>query len=154
MSSSAFTSIQTALTALVSGVAAVGTVHEGRRLTSDWNGFIDQFVTGGKVNGWTVNRRSFTEDRMDSLENLRRTTFVICGYYTLATPAAGVATSESEFDAMIEGICNAVRDTYTMTATSELSSPAQLAIKDERVFGDVLVHYCELTVVVQERITV
>lgn len=154
MSASAFTSIQTALAALVGGVAAVGVVHEGRRLSYNWSTFLAQFGDTGKVNGWTVNRRSFTESRLDSFENERQSTFVIAGHYTLAEPEAGKPTSEGEFDAMIESICNAVRDTYTMSSTAELSAPAQLTLKDERMFGDVLVHYCEITVVVQERITV
>ena len=143
--------IQAALVLLVRNAVGVENVYSGSRLTDDWNSFIEQFrdASGLIVHGWTVQFSKNEETRNNSLENEVTYHFVIRGYRTLE--AGG--DSEAAFDKSLMAVADAVRATHDFTATAELSYPAEVTIKDERVFGGVLVHYGEITVRAQEMLS-
>lgn len=149
--------IKAALLALVSAVPGLANVKLGRRLTYDWGNFVNQFqeVDDGvaRVNGWAIIWKGQDERRLTTMENLISHRFTISGYYTLReVKAADLTTSEEEFDLLISAITDKIRETHDLSGTSELSSPALVPLKDERLFGGVLCHYCEITIKADERL--
>jgi hypothetical protein len=87
------------------------------------------------------------------MENLITHRFQLTGVYTLReVKAADLTTSEEEFDLLISAITDKIRETHDLGGAAELSSPALVPLKDERLFGGVLCHYCEITITADERL--
>lgn len=154
--SSNLSTIQAALVALVSAATGTANVLSGKRLSYDWNRFVAQFrevydTTEARVHGWTVSYVGDDEVRETSLHNRLTYRFEVRGYYSLREVDTGdTTTSESEFDALIQAIKDQVRTTYSVSGTAEISSPASCRLKDERLFGGVLCHYCEIVLTADE----
>lgn len=144
-----YSSILSAVGALLTAAGCVN-VHLYQRLAQDWGTYLARFkdpTLGAKAaRGWTVSRKSTSEERGISLQNLRVYTFTIRGIRSLDDSVA----SETLFQTDIETVCDKFRETYNLTGTCELAGPPQVTIVDNRDFGGILCHYCEIDVRAQE----
>ena len=137
------------LAALLAHLDAAGcqNTYDYEPLAHDPGVFISQFKTGAnKIEGWTIARASFTEQRMTTGQAVRRHRFVIRGYWGVEEAAAsGKAIQER-----IEDICDRLRGDYDMSGTAELHDGPQGDQIDNRMFGPVLAHYGEISIWIQE----
>lgn len=134
------------------GVSGVGLVHKYERYAKENPAYLTLFTTGGVVNGWTITRESTTpiSDGGDAVSHtfFRAYTMVIRGYYSLDDSAE----TEITFQNLIETICDTFDADPTISGTVKEAEPMEVRTVGHRVFGNVLVHYCELALVfVQKR---
>lgn len=103
----------------------------------------------GIINFWTIARERTPENRLASRANERHYGLVIRGYYSLGEHGA----SEEVFEALVESICTVFRDKPALQGAAETSEPVQVDRPDpHRYLGEVLCHYAELRLSVQELI--
>ena len=128
-------------------VSGVGTkVHEYERWTANWKDYLAMFKTGSKIKGWTITRTKTPETSKTPSTNTRIHTFIIRGYYSLDDSEA----TEVTFQDLIESIATAFRTKPTLNETAADSTPLQVDTVGEIMFGDVLCHFCQLRLDVEE----
>ncbi len=145
---------------ILSGVSGIGVVHDYERRTNDWGKFLDLYrVEGtGKINGWTISRKA-TPKRLFAKGGsvATRTHHIrIRGIYGLKDDDA----SELIFQDLIEAIVPAFAAHDSLNSTCFTCSPTdnasegvdgiQVDLVENRIFGNVLCHYAELSLFVQE----
>lgn len=143
--------IREQIKAILSGVSGIGVVHDYDRWASTWEKFLDQYKdeATGKINGWAITRTK-TPEEADSFEkHARDYEFTVRGFYGLKDEDA----SEIVFQDLVEDICTAFRTNFTLNSTCDESGPMQVVLVENRVFGSVLCHYCELSIMARERVT-
>lgn len=142
--------IREQIKAILSGVSGVGVVHDYDRWAAHWAAFLGLFTVeedGQKtVNGWVITRRKTAANTASTTHDARRHDFLIRGIYGLKDDDA----SEIVFQQLIEDICAAFKAKYKLNDTADNTEPVQVAIVENRIFGNVLCHYCELTIAVDE----
>jgi len=135
---------------ILSAVADIGVVHDYERWASDWPAYLELFsiktLAGTYINGWEIMRKKTPSRTGSSTHDLRTHTFLIRGIYGLKDSAA----SEITFQALIEAICSAFRSNYQLNSTADNTEPVQVDLVENRVFGNVLCHYCELSLPADE----
>lgn len=141
--------VATAISVLIFQVSGVENIYDYMPLAKDWGSFLAQFRDGNRVQGWTVERKSTRNEWLDSEENLWTHTMLIRGYLGLSE----VDLSGKTFTGMIDDVVNKFDDEATLLGTVEEHQPANVRIQEHRTFGGALVHYCEIEIVCQERIT-
>lgn len=141
--------VRAAIKAVLEDVTNVGEVHDYERWAADWSAYLDLLKTtignSDVIRGWTITCESFPQERATfgvpgSID--RTYTYKLRGYFGLDDSAA------SEKTAMI-----VVEDVVEAFDDSDLASenePADLTLFEPRLFGDVLCHYAEITLVVEE----
>lgn len=141
--------IREQIAAIVAGISGVGVVHEYERWTATWKDFIDLFQDdGGKINGWMIRRiRTVEEDWGGSGQYLRHHSFRLTGIYGLQDAIASEITFQ---DDIVEPVCSALREERQLNDTADNSQPPQVKTIEERLFGNVLCHYCEIELVADE----
>lgn len=131
-----------------------GIVHGRSRLATDWAIYIARFKdpSDGRIRGWEICRIAVPEHRRGAIARHHR--FVLRGVLGFSDADA---TADS-FQELIEEVCNAFRDAADGASWQFINgdnpdqSPAQVSVIDERMFGNVLCHYCEIHLSVTERI--
>lgn len=148
--------IRAEIVSVMQGITDIGVVVGRRRLARSEKELIDKFgfKTGGKtyVRGWTVMRTSTPEEIRTAGgggTNYRLHTYTIDGYWSFKD----AEDSESDFQAMVETICDTFRPLATLNGKASRVGPPQVNEVGHRVFGDALVHYAELELTVTERVS-
>lgn len=131
----------------LSGVTGIGTVHDYLRWSNNWKNFLSQFKTSGDlINGWMITRVSTKEEHETASHATKTHTFKIIGVYGLKDEDE----TEITFQALIESISAAFRADYGLNGQAVDTSPIQVEIVEPRIFGNVLCHYCELSITASE----
>ncbi len=147
------TTNRTEIKTVLEGITDIGVVHDYERLTTDWKTYLDKFkpATKAYIRGWTIRREKTPEEYDELADNFgrRKYRFVIRGFASVDDANA----SSKTFDDLIETIC----DTFRPLTVNNLNGKAmgsgliQTEIVEDRMFGSVLCHYCELSLEVEER---
>ena len=145
------TTIREQVKTILSGVSGIGVVHDYERWNSDWTKFLDLFRIEGddekkRINGWSITRRKTPAKTASTTHDSRTHTFLIKGFYGLKDADA----SEIVFQQLIEDICAAFRAKYKLNDTADNTEPVQVDLVENRKYGIVLCHYCELTLIAEE----
>jgi hypothetical protein len=129
--------------------AEIEIVHEYDRFSKDWPKFLALFAdAAGKIHGYSITRRA-TPSRRDNVPTIQRAhQFLIRGYMGLNDAEA----TELAFQDEIEAIQTAFDSNNTLNGTVLDADPLQVKIVENRVFGNVLCHYAELTIEARERV--
>ncbi len=132
-------------------IPSIGKVYDYEPLVRDWKEYL-AFFTGAApdnmVKGWVVTRSRTPEAAEASKTNKRQITILIRGFYSIA----GKGATEKDFQNLIEAVCSKFRPLSRLGGLALFSSPVQVMIVEPRKFGDVLCHYCELNIEVEEEI--
>ena len=143
--------IEEQIKAILSGVDGMGVVHDYERWAATWEKFLALFSVEDaegvrRINGWTFSRRKTPETEPTESHNLRTYHFRFRGIYGLKDDDA----SERVFQQLIEDVCAAFRAAYKLNSTAHHTSPMQVNVVENRVFGKVLCHYAELELTAEE----
>ncbi len=141
--------VATAIKTLIQTVPGTANVFDYMPLAKGWKAFLTQFQDGNRVLGWTVERKNTKNEWLDSHKNLWTHTMLIRGYLGVEETSLTGKT----FTGMIDDVVNKFDGEATLLGTVEEHQPANVRIQEHRTFGGVLVHYCEIDIVCQERIT-
>ena len=130
----------------LAGISDIGKVYDYRRFNANYAEFLNLFkatIDGAdQVRGWQISRKSGRED--DS--SVKTHIFRIEGFFGLSDANA----TEKTFNALIESVAAAFRANKTLSGAALGHDFIQAAIIEERVFGSVLCHFCELNVTVYD----
>ena len=131
-------------------VPGIGTkVYDYERYAADWSTFMNYFKSDSKVNGWEITVPSSAETEDTPSVNIRTHTIKIFGYYSLDDGNA----SEKTFRSLTEAVCDKFRNYQVdLDGTAFMSSGASVNVRENRMFGSVLCHFCEIQLNVQEHI--
>ena len=132
-------------------IADIGKVYDYERWTADWQAFINLFKdsVSERILGWEIGRKGAPAEYDDNAEEMTSHQFFIRGYMGLKD-ADG---TEKLFNAKIELIRAKFRFNFTLDGLCEMAGPVSADIIELRMFGNVLCHYCELSLPVQEIFT-
>lgn len=142
---------------ILCGVSGIGVVHDYMRFSNNWGKFISLFKDAdGKINGWMFTRKKTPKSLQTKGDSNRTHHFVLYGFYALQDDQE----SEIVFQDLIEAIDAKFASYDTLNGTCFCCSPTQDAqdkadgiqvdVVEVRMFGDVLCHYAELSLYVQE----
>jgi len=146
------TAIREQIKTILSGVSGIGVVHNYQRVTTgDWGKFLNQFQDpDGRINTWIITRTATPERWLTNRKYIRVYEFLIRGQYGLEDNEA----TELRFQDLIEHACDAFRNKSTLNGACETIAPEfgslsglaglQVKLVEDRRFGGVLCHYCEL----------
>lgn len=129
-------------------VSGIGLVHDYDRIVNESFDLLKSLYTDpatGKINGWTITRTSTEENIYDSANNERIYNLVIKGFYQHEDAIA----SEKDFQNLIEAIVDKLRTTETY-GNFAFRWPPVINTVDTLIFGNFLVHHCEITLRVEE----
>ena len=99
------------------------------------------FVHQGRLQTWTISRRSTVERQLATgHENERTYTLILRAYYALGSEGQ----TEEAFQQTLEGVCAAFRLLPGLNGTAATSEPLQVDLVEPRMFCEVLCHYAEL----------
>jgi len=131
-------------------VSGVGTkVYDYQRWSADWTTFLSYFKTANKINGWEITVEASPEIQDNPTSNIRTHALKIFGYYGLDDSAA----TEKTFRALTESICDTFRLYQTdFDGTAFMASGPSCNIRENRMFGSVLCHFCEIQIDIQEHL--
>ena len=141
-----YTAILAAIVALIQSGGGVN-VYDYKRHVAEWGQMISLFTTGGKVHGWMVSRGRHEERWLTNVEVEVRDTYEIVAVYGCQDSSA----SEKTFQALLNAVALKFRADYTVSGTAEIREPLNFTTS-HRMFGGILCHVAEGTVVVQERL--
>ena len=147
----ALSSVRDAIKETLKGVSGIGVVHDYERWTVDWGRYLSLFKPKGQdvINGWTVSRASSSEVASTSRQYFRTHRFIIKGYYSQRDSAG----SEKVFQDLIERVCDALRANRNLNQTADRVEPPQVDLVETRSLGEVLCHYCQISLMVEEEIS-
>jgi hypothetical protein len=140
--------IRTQIKTILEGVTGIGVVHDYERWSNDWATFLTLFkhVAGSRINGWIITRFKVDEEEETTSHEPSIHHYKIKGMYSLDDSAA----SEKAFNLLIEAIRAAFRANYQLNGTATNTTPVKVPVIENRVFGSVLCHYCEMTLTAEE----
>jgi len=150
--------VRAAVKTVLDGVSNKGLAYDYERWQSTWDAYLTLFKTTidsiDQIRAWTISCTSFTQERVEFRTEgkaglLRTYQYVIRGYLGLDDSAA----TEKTAIALAEDVIEALDDATTIrppTAGFYDAQPAQLRTFEPRMFGDVLCHYMEIGVAIQE----
>lgn len=132
-------------------VTSVGKVSLYRRWVNTESAFNALFKTTINstpyIRAWVVDRVRLTDERVAFPQSKKRVhTISIEGYHSIDS-----GTSESDFQALIDSVCDALRSlgklTYEGSDNALYAEMPQVVVAgDFRAFGSVIAHYCEIQV--------
>lgn len=136
------------------GISGLGQVHTFEPVALQAGQVPATMGGSGTILYWTVKRESTSEQRLTNVETERQHTIVVRGYREVGD----ASVSESAFQAQVETVMQTFRPTYQVPtstgAHAELFGPMQCRQVGHRVLAETfLVHYAELAVEAQERVT-
>lgn len=133
---------------IVERVPDRGIVHPYSRWAVDWTKFLALFQdpVSKRVLGWEIGRQAAPGVYIDTVEEEVVHTYVIRGYMSLND----ADRTEILFNALIESVRAEFRKDFTLGGLNELPTGFNVRTLDERFFGTVLCHYCEIAIQVQE----
>ena len=140
---------------ILSAVSNTGKIHEYERFCTDWSKFLDLFKDENEeINGWTISRKSSSQLIFAQGNDIQRIHhFLLTGFYGMQDEQA----SELSFQDVIEAIVDKFYDYDTLNDTCFSIAPnpgeqvgIQVDMIENRIFGNVLCHYAELSLYVQE----
>lgn len=119
-----------------------GTNHVGR--TKEF------MLTDDRIHAWTILRSGAINrySTMCEIEVLHQTT--VRGMLQHSDENA----TQDEFDAEIDTIMTALYPQLSLGGNATLQGPAQLPIEEFRIFAETVVHYAEITTVVNQTVMV
>lgn len=145
--------IRTEIKTIMDGIDDVGIVHDFERFSPSWEKFLLLFKPPGKkyIRGWEITRKRSTEkgnseDDTATHQYRRFHQMVIKGYYGLQDETA----TEKIFQDLVETICDTFRANHTLNDTAEDCGTPQAERVETRMFGNVLCHYGEIHLKVEE----
>ncbi|NUO19949.1 hypothetical protein HUU59_10920 [bacterium] len=131
------------------GVAEIGNVHIGRKLTQSSDEFraIHFYEPQSRIHSWSIAREGFSDEQV-ATGHLHDVThrFRIRGYLSLLNEV----NSDLQFQRLVSGVANALDDDSDLDQACELAFPVQAETITEREFYETVCHYCELTLQVRE----
>jgi len=143
--------INTQINTILSAVTGIGTKIYNYDVYSDtWSVFLNFFRNTGdtKINGWMYYRIRTPEEANACMTNIRTHTFLIRGVYSLDTNGSTLTA----FQDLVELITAAFRNKPDLNGTALTVSPIQVNMIENRQFGDVLCHYAELNLIIEEEV--
>ena len=149
MNAATYSTLATKLQFRLSTVADIGIVHTEQRDIRDEESLRASFLDREQktLAGFTMERESFTDKQLTNIENEKHSIFVFRGYRahndTLKT---GV-----KFQTILDLISSRFRPQDNLDGYVEMIYPIQCRACGFVQFGNILCHYCELTLEVQER---
>jgi len=142
--------IRAQIYSILGGVTNIGKVYDYERWADDWEAFINLFKTmissKAQIRGWEIRRRAAPSVYDSNAEEVITHQYILKGY--LAVEDA--SSTEKTFNNLIEAIRTAFRFNFTLSGLCEMAGPISAEIIEERMFGSVLCHYCELSLPVKE----
>ena len=143
------TTIRAAAAIIIRKVPGIGAVYEYLRWANAQDKFLSLFKDAdGKINGCMITRvQTLEEESGHSGQDIRAHELKIVCIYGLKDD------DESEIyfqDAIVEGICTALREKRTLNGTVRYCSPPSVEIVEPRRFGSVLCHYAEIKISAEE----
>jgi hypothetical protein len=141
--------INTQINSILSGVTGIGTkIYNYDVYADDWSTFLSKFKNTGdsKVNGWCFYRQKTDEETHSSRTNIRRHTYIFRGFYSLGT----YGSTMTSFQDLLELIATAFRNKPSLNGVALITSAMQINVVENRQFGEVLCHYAELMLGVEE----
>lgn len=142
--------IVTYLVDLIEGVTGVENVFAGEMMTRDLGSFIAQFkASDNTLRGFTVFRRGTKTKPLTTMEHQWDHTIVIRGYRGLSV-ANG---SEATFQQQLDDVVNTVNRDETLGGNCETHNCLQLPQQKPMMYGNVLCHFAEMSLVAQELVT-
>ncbi|EAT16067.1 hypothetical protein HTZ97_16355 [Desulfuromonas acetoxidans] len=137
-------------------VEGIGVVHGYSRYTTNMSQYIKAFLdkTSSRINGWEISRKRVPESLGTAF--FREHHFILRGFLGLNDADA----TDELFQVKIDDVCDLYRQAQPPQGATWLYRPipdsgescVQVPVIDERLFGAVLCHYCEINLVVTERI--
>ena len=106
----------------------------------------------GYLLGWSISREATSGADATNMSDFEAHTFVLRGYRAVDN-AGGSERAMQDLAEAIRGVLRAEEAGGWNGLVQFVGHPA-VRLFEARVFGDVLVHYCELTVVITEHISV
>lgn len=147
--------IRSRLKTILDGVTDLGKVYDYRRLATEFNDYLALFKTTidrePQIRGAFIWYSSFDPDPYQfGIAELRAHNFRV----SILLRFDDSAESEKTAVDLCESVADAIiGDATLIDQASYMGFPVvSLAVFDERLFGDVLCHYGELHVVIQERV--
>ena len=147
----AYSTILAKIKTLLLAVTGVGTkVYDFEQCdVGDWNNYLTLFKEGSLIKGWEITRIGAPEVEDSPSANLRTHQIVIRGFYSLNNASA----SEKTFQDLIEAICTAFRaKAPDLEGTAFMLAAPSVSVIENRMFGEVLCHFCEIRLDVTEHI--
>lgn len=138
----------------LTAVPNCGKVHGYSRLALNPAKYLEHFLDrpSGRIKGWEITRAGASEHIAGAV--FRHHRFVLRGFLGFQDESA----SDEIFQQLIEEVCAAFRTAAPGAAwlfrdgDNDEAGPAQVQLIEERMFGQVLCHYCEIQLSVTERI--
>lgn len=136
-------------------IANVGKVYDYERRANTDAEFIALFKdASGKILGWEITRKTVTEHIGGAY--FRHHQLLLQGYRGLQD---GIGSSK-DFQVLVDTICTKFRGAQSPGGSTwdyrdgdnPNNAPAQVPVIDDRMFGNVLCHYAQITLAVTERI--
>lgn len=159
------TGIATQIKNLISSVTGIGRVHTFKRWGATDKDFEAFAATGGRINAWFISRQSTAERWLTTGEFNRAHVFALQGVYGLKDAEA----TEETFQALVDRVAGRFRSDAgrTLNDTVESLAPSfgeiaaqsevagaegglQITAVEHRMFHDILVHWAECRLGVQE----
>jgi len=142
--------IRAAIYSILNAVTDIGKVYDYEQWTAEWAQFINLFKTTidgeDQIRGWEIGRRSVGEKLFAMGMNERDHGFVIRGYMRVNDALA----SEKTFNNLIEAAADVFRTNFTLNGAAKSHDNIQTETIDFRLFGGVLCHYAESSLIVHE----
>lgn len=139
--------------------SGIGSVYNYKPFIMSEKDFKDKFLVHDStlkkdiINGWMVTlvRTREVDDALGGSAgyNMRFHTIEVSGYYGISESD----TSEVAFRTLLEAVVTAIRGNNTLTSTALTSGPPQIMTFRQAYLGQVLCHYAEINIEVQERVS-
>lgn len=146
--------IRTALKATVETVPNVGVVTEFEPAVTREEDLTTYFVDSelGYILGWSMTRETTTGRDATNMSDFEEHLLVLRGYRAVDNKGE----SEKELQDLVELVRTAIRaqEATCWNGLVQFVGHPNVRIFEARLFGAVLVHYCEVTVLVTEHVTV
>jgi len=142
--------IRNTLKALLLTVDGIGVVHDYERWSANWSDLLKHYESYGRLNGWALSRKASPSEWTAMPEAERRHTIQITGIYSLNDAAASELVFQDLIEAIVDQVNRAVVADPTFGGACLTASPLEVKTVEPRMFGEVLCHYCELTITVTD----
>ena len=151
----AFAEVRDEIKTILEAVDGIGEVHDFVRHTVFWNEYLRDHIEAGQINTWEITRTA-TAQELISVQGSAGTepfyhdthSVVIVGRMSLTDDEK----SEQDFQALVDRIVAAFRVNNLLNNKVLLPKQAQVPIIEHRMFGGILIHYCEITFEAVERV--
>lgn len=129
---------------VIERVPNYGIVHEYGRWTADWNKFLALFQDpiSRRILGWEITRRAAPGAYISTIEEEFVAQYRISGYMGIQD----ADRTDILFNALIDLIREEFRKDMTLGGLNQGAQGFSVEIIDERMFGSVLCHHCEIVI--------